>query len=110
MPITTQGGDVTVHLPHYAGVAVKAKLAGLQQYLVYAPYRVTFHDVPAGEHTLELTLLGHRNNSFGPVHLADPKNLWIGPDAWRSVGDSWTESYRFKPLGITSAPRITEEI
>ena len=110
VPITTQGGDVTVHLPHYAGAALKVKLAGVEDYIVYAPYQLTFHDVPAGEHTLELTLLGHRNNSFGPVHLADPKNLWIGPDAWRSVGDSWTESYRFKPLGITSAPRITEEI
>ena len=58
------------------------------------------------KYTLELTLLGHRNNSFGPVHLADPKSLWIGPNAWRSTGNQWTESYRLKPLGITSAPTI----
>ena len=79
-----------------------------EAYIVYAPYKATFRDVPAGEHMLELTLLGHRHNSFGPVHLADEKNLWIGPDAWRSVGESWTEGYRLKPMGSTSAPRITE--
>ena len=109
LPITTEGGNVTVQVPHYAGAAVKAKLAEQEGHIVYAPYKLTFRDVPAGQHILELTLLGHRHNSFGPVHLADEKNLWIGPDAWRSVGESWTESYRLKPVGITSAPRITEE-
>jgi len=108
VPVETEGDDVTVTVPHYAGAAMKAKLAGKQDYIVYAPYKLTFHDVPAGKHTLELTLLGHRHNSFGPVHLADPKDLWIGPNAWRSVGDKWTESYRLKPVGITSAPRIEE--
>ena len=106
VPVTTGGGDVTVTVPHYAGAAVKAKLAQQQGYIVYAPYRLTFKNVPEGKHTLELTLLGHRHNSFGPVHLADPRDLWIGPNAWRSTGDKWTESYRLKPLGITSAPRI----
>ena len=108
VPVTSHGGDVTVAVPHYAGAAMKAKLAGQEGYIVYSPYRLTFKDVPAGEHILKLTLLGHRHNSFGPVHLADPKDLWIGPNAWRSVGDKWTESYRFKPVGITSAPRVTE--
>jgi len=109
IPVETKGGELTVQVPHYAGAAVKAKLAGQEGYIVYAPYKLVFSDVPAGKHILELTLLGHRHNSFGPVHLADEKNLWIGPDAWRSVGESWTESYRLKPMGITSAPRITEK-
>ena len=108
IPLETKGGDVTVQVPHYAGAAVKAKLAGQEGHIVYAPYKLCFRDVPAGKHTLELTLLGHRHNSFGPVHLADEKDLWIGPNAWRSVGEKWTESYRLKPMGITSAPRITE--
>lgn len=108
IPLETKGGAVTVQVPHYAGAAVKAKLGEQEAYIVYAPYKATFQNVPAGKHMLELTLLGHRHNSFGPVHLADEKNLWIGPDAWRSVGESWTESYRLKPMGITSAPRITE--
>ena len=109
IPLETKGGKVTVQVPHYAGAAVKAKLDGQEGHIVYAPYKLAFSDVPAGQHMLELTLLGHRHNSFGPVHLADEKNLWIGPDAWRSVDESWTESYRLKPMGITSAPRITEE-
>ena len=61
-----------------------------------------------GNHTLELTLLGNRENAFGPVHLADEKARWIGPNAWRSEGAEWTESYRLKRLGIRTAPWITE--
>ncbi len=110
VPVNTDGGDLIVTVPHYAGAAVRVKLGERQDHIVYAPYQVKFKNVPAGSHTLELTLLGHRHNSFGPVHLADPKDLWIGPNAWRSVGDKWTESYRLKPVGITSAPRLSEEI
>ena len=110
IPVETKGGDVTVQVPHYAGAAVKARLNGEAGYIVYAPYKLTFRGVPAGKHTLELTLLGHRHNTFGPVHLADEKDTWIGPNAWRSVGEKWTESYRLKPMGLTSAPRITESV
>ena len=64
----------------------------------------------AGAHTLELTLLGNRHNGFGPIHLADPKHDWIGPNAWRTSGPKWTESYRLKTLGITTAPRVSETL
>ena len=106
LPVKTAGGDVRVTVPHYAGAALKAKLDGKQGYIIYAPYQLTFENVTAGEHTLELTLLGHRHNSFGPVHQADSANMGSAPAAWRREGDCWTESYRLKPLGILSAPII----
>ncbi len=108
IPVKTGGGTVEVQVPHYAGAAITATLAGQKGYIVYSPYKLCFHNVPAGEHTLELKLLGHRNNTFGPVHLADAKDLWIGPNAWRSVNEKWTESYRLKPLGILSSPVIAQ--
>ena len=96
---------MTVTAPHYDGAAIRAALDGeLKGYLVYAPYRLTLGKVEQGLHRLELTLLGNRNNAFGPVHLADEKEKWIGPDAWRSKGARWTESYRLKRLGIRSRP------
>ena len=58
---------------------------------------------------LNLTLLGNRQNCFGPLHLADLRREWLGPDVWRTSGDCWTESYRLKELGILSAP-ILEQI
>ena len=76
---------------------------------MYPPYRLEVADVAAGEHMLNLTLLGNRQNCFGPLHLADAMEEWIGPNAWRSLESKWTESYRLEKLGILSAP-ILEEI
>ena len=108
LPVETAGGDVQVTVPQYAGTGIRAELDGKTEYIVYGPYRTIFRDVAPGKHMLKLTLLGHRHNSFGPVHLADPTDRWIGPNAWRSVNEKWTESYRLSPVGIHSAPVIEE--
>ena len=54
---------------------------------------------------LELTLLGHRCNCFGPVHLPDPICHWLGPNCWRTKDALWTKSYRLKQLGLLSTPQ-----
>ena len=69
---------------------------------------VAVNDLPAGEHTLELKLLGNRENCFGSVHNADPTHIRIRPSSYRFEGNAWTESYRLKPLGILSAPNLEE--
>ena len=106
--VTTTGGDLAVTVPHYAGAAVRVELDGKPQYTVYPPYRTVFERPEAGQHTLDIVLLGNRQNSFGPVHLGDAKRSWTGPDAWRTAGATWTESYRLKPIGILSAPIVEE--
>ena len=108
--IDSASGDVTLRIPHYNGTAVKVSVDGREGCIAYPPYELALGKLPAGEHMLELTLLGNRHNGFGPVHLADPKHTWIGPNAWRTAGSKWTESYRLKTLGITTAPRITEAL
>ena len=108
LPVRTEGGDIRVTVPHYAGAAVLAELAGRSGYIVLPPYSLTLKDIPAGDHILKLTLLGNRQNAFGPLHLADSERKWIGPDAWRTGGPYWTESYRLKPIGILSDPIIEE--
>ena len=57
-----------------------------------------------------LTLLGNRNNSFGPLHKANAKAKWIGPNAWYTAGIKWTPSYRLSPLGIMTAPILEETL
>ena len=106
--ITTSGAPLAVTVPHYAGAAVRVEIDGRSQYTVYPPYRTVFDGLEAGEHTLDIVLLGNRQNAFGPVHLADIPRKWIGPDAWRTSGPWWTESYRLKPIGLLSAPIVEE--
>ena len=106
-PITTNGGKISMEIPHYAGAAVWVKVGEAKNCVVYPPYR-TVLDVPAGTHTVELKLLGHRHNCFGPIHNADPKFIWTNPPRYRVTGSSWTESYRLKPLGILTTPIIEE--
>ncbi len=108
LPITTEGGEITVTAPHFAGTAIRAALDDQVGYIAYPPYQLTLGTPPAGTHILKLTLLGNRQNCFGPVHLADPRYRWLGPGAWRTEGSLWTQSYRLKPLGILSAPVVTE--
>ena len=109
IPFTARGGHVTITAPHFAGTAVKVTLDGNSGYIAYPPYRLELGQVAPGDHVLQLQLLGHRGNCFGPVHLADPKYRWLGPDCWRTTGSHWTESYRLKTLGILSAPIFEEE-
>jgi len=110
LPVSTTGGALAVSIPHYAGAGIRVNVDGEEKgYIVYPPYRLEIADVAAGEHMLNLTLLGNRQNCFGPLHLADAMEEWIGPNAWRSLESKWTESYRLEKLGILSAP-ILEEI
>ena len=107
IPVTTHGGKLRVHVPHYAGAAVKVKAGQAEGAIVYPPYVMEL-TLPAGDHTLELTLLGNRENCFGSVHNADPTHIRIRPSSYRFEGNAWTESYRLKPLGILSAPNLEE--
>ena len=108
IPVTTSGGGLTLAVPHYAGAAVRVEIGDAVHYIAYPPYRLELSVLSAGTYRIDLTLLGNRHNCFGPLHLADSKEAWIGPNAWRSTGDRWTDSYRLKPLGLLSAPRIIE--
>ena len=35
--------------------------------------------------------------------------FWMGPNAWRTRGTSWTDGYETKPMGILSAPIVIPE-
>ena len=110
IPVETSGGRLRVTAPHYTGAAIRVALDGRDAgYIVYPPYELTLDAAP-GKHELALTVLGHRENAFGPLHKADSANLWIGPNAWRTTGNKWTDNYRLLPLGLRSAPRVEEEV
>lgn len=108
IPVTTTSGGLRITVPHYAGAAIRVEVGEEKGYIAYPPYQIAIKKLSAGEHTLKLTLLGNRQNCFGPLHRADLLDSWTGPDAWRTEDSSWTESYRLAELGILSAPVIEE--
>ena len=100
-----EDGEYALKAPHYRGTLMKVSLdGGKQEYLVYPPYQLELGHLTAGEHRISLTLFGHRRNGFGPVHLADLVARWIGPEAWRTEGDSWCYDYMLCEEGVTSTP------
>lgn len=114
------GGNITYHIPvettegilhissgYYVGAMQEVSVDnGTSIPMIYPPYQANLGHVEAGEHILNLTLYGNRQNSFGPLHLKDQKELWIGPEKWRSVGDKWCYEYMLKELGVITTPEI----
>jgi len=109
IPVQTNGGELHIRSSHYAGALQTVSLDGGKEIpIIYPPYTAALGKADAGEHTVDITLFGHRRNGFGPVHLADLEASWIGPDAWRSRGDKWCYDYRIAEEGILCTPVITE--
>jgi len=76
--------------------------------IIYPPYTMNLGELEAGKHIVDITLYGHRRNSFGPLHLTDLNERWIGPGAWRSEDERWTYDYMLCEEGILNTPVITE--
>jgi hypothetical protein len=111
LPFDWDGGSMRIDAPCYRGqmidVALDGKPAGS---IVWSPYRLVVHDVPAGRRELELRLMGSRVNTFGQLHcnVREP-GFWWGPDSWRTTGPKWTYEYRFWRQGILKSPEISRE-
>ncbi|MBE5782299.1 MAG: hypothetical protein E7329_03170 [Clostridiales bacterium] len=109
VPVESKGGKITLTVPHYRGAAVRVKVDGRDMgHIIYPPYKMELGQLEAGKHEIALTVLGHRENAFGPVHKADVTDLWIGPNAWRTTGASWSESYWLTGLGLITVPTVEE--
>ena len=109
LPVTLTGSRLRIQAPHYDGTAIRVELQGQKSYIIYPPYCTVLEGLSPGQHTLQLTLLGHRGNCFGPVHMADTLEPGSHPRTWHTTGEKWTDSYRLTPIGIKSPPKIEEE-
>lgn len=111
------GGNVTYHIPVQAStdhlnVVIPRYVGSLvtinsDKGIIYPPYTADVC-VNSGDTTLDVTLFGNRQNSFGHVHNTNRELTWIGPDAWRSKDNEWSYEYNFRPLGIMEMPIISE--
>lgn len=109
IPVETTGGDLEICSSYYSGAMQEVSIDGGKPIpMIYPPYTTEIPALAAGHHRVDLTLYGHRGNGFGPVHLTDKKEGWIGPKAWRTEGDRWGYEYMLKEIGVIIAPKIQE--
>lgn len=107
IPVETSEGELRVRSSQYSGSLQTVRVDGKEEKpMVYPPYTVNFGSVNAGKHTIDVTLFGNRRNGFGPIHLTDLKETWIGPEAWRSEGEKWCYDYRICDMGILTTPEM----
>lgn len=110
VPVETKGGELSIRSSQYKGAMQSVTVDGGKEIpVIYPPYTADLGAVEAGKHTVDITLYGHRRNSFGPVHLTDLKERWIGPGAWRSEGEKWCYDYMICEEGVMTTPEITEK-
>lgn len=99
--------DLIIQAPYYRGgligVTVDGKPVG---HIVFDPYTITIKALPKGNHEIGLVLYGNRFNAFGHLHNCDRNLSWVGPEAWRTSGYTWSYEYNFKQLGIMKSPSI----
>ena len=101
-------GALKVHASAYRGALLTVALDGQRKdRIVFPPYDTVLENVPAGSHTVSVTLFGQRCNSFTPVHRVNLHHRHMDPGAWRSKGDDWSYEYNLFSVGILKAPELT---
>lgn len=104
----SHGGEMAIHVPRFKAPLLSLALDGVfAGRIAFAPFRLELGRLEPGEHTLEITAFGNRNNAFGPLHNVDGDSPGQMPDTWRSKGELWTYGYEVKPMGILSAPSVS---
>ena len=107
LPVQVKDNKLSVVASDFMGTLISAKLDGKEiGKIAYPPYLAQAEGLENGNHTLELTLYGHRYNTFGPLHLVNEKESWHGPGAWRSTGFNWSYEYVLRKIGLMKAPVI----
>ena len=101
--LTAVSGRFSVRVPLFAAALLTVSLDGQPMgQIAYAPHRLDLGTLSPGIHSLEIEAYIGRHNSFGYLHNCNTAFRWFGPDAWRTTGDEWTDSYMLKPCGLLS--------
>ena len=102
--------DLYLHIPHMACPVAAVYADGAEAgKIAWQPNRVKLPPLAAGEHSLEVLACGSRYNGFGTLHNANPNYMWYGPDAFRTVGDDWTDNYLLRPSYLLSPIELMED-
>lgn len=107
LELNSPADSVEIQVSKFRAPVIRGKMDGMDLgRIAFSPYILKTGPLESGHHLLELTVFGNRVNTFGPVHNCNQKEIWIGPNAWRSTGTSWAYEYQLKPTGILISPQI----
>lgn len=107
IPIVTDEGELVIEAPNFRCPVIKVSLDGVDKgNIALSPYQLNLGKVNKGEHKIQVTVYGNRINTFGTIHNCNNTEHWIGPNAWRTTGTSWSYEYQLKKTGILVSPRI----
>ena len=98
---------VEFEISYYRGALVRVDIDGKEAgYIWKSPFRIVSDELEVGAHKISFTVFGNRYNTFSALHtlLADKKDVYIGPDYWRSSGSGWSYEYNTRPFGILKTP------
>ena len=106
--VSCEKGELNIETPQFRNpllsVSIDNKEAGK---IAFAPYKLDLGLVDKGDHTIDITAFGNRVNTFGTLHNCNKSALWVGPNAWRTIGNNWAYEYQLKPTGLLIMPFIT---
>ena len=97
IPVTPLGNNKYSFTMPGTAVTIEAELLPLSDI-------VTFTDVPAGQHTLSITMYGSRINTFGQLHNSNRKERYWGNKTWRTTGKNWSYAYQLRQVGVIVPP------
>lgn len=105
--LSAPGGPLALKVPQFKAPLLTVDLDGKRAGPVaFPPYQLDLGEVAAGEHRLDLVAFGSRVNAFTCLHHTDRGLRWVGPGAWRTFGDEWSDEWQLRECGILTAPRV----
>lgn len=98
--------DVLITAQSYKGALLNVKLDGEPVgRIVFAPYRLELGRLAKGKHTVTVTAVLTRHNSFACLHNVSG-DVYVGGKYWFPTGDLYAYEYQTVPTGILQSPRL----
>ena len=98
--------DVLITAQNYKGALLNVSLDGKPAgRIVFSPYRLELGRLSKGKHTVKVTAVLTRHNSFACLHNVSD-DVYVGGKYWFPTGDLYAYEYQTVPTGILQSPRL----
>ena len=98
--------NVQITAQNYRGALLNVKLDGTDiGRIVFAPYRLDLGKLSKGKHTVTITAVLTRHNSFASLHNIS-NDVYMGGKYFFPKGDLYAYEYQTVPTGILQSPRL----
>ncbi len=95
-----EGERVVLSPESFAGSMMKVLAAGQETYLYWEPFEADVTEAVARGEAIWVTVVGHRRNLFGPLHLLPRTGKSYGPMHYVTTGENWSEDYALVDSGL----------